>query len=106
MKCNGTLSKVTTKIGLLSADEVAFAGYAYNLIGAGSYLQENATDDYWWLLSPDSDLGNMPCVWLVIDGMLLNDSVSDEIGVRPAISLSPSITVIGSGTSEEPYVVQ
>ena len=106
LKCNGTLSKVTTKIGLLSADEVAFAGYAYNLIGAGSYLQENATDDYWWLLSPDSDLGNMPCVWLVIDGMLLNDSVSDEIGVRPAISLSPSITVIGSGTSEEPYVVQ
>ncbi|UKI28550.1 MAG: hypothetical protein L6V78_06525 [Clostridium sp.] len=29
LKCNGELSKITSKVGLITADELAFAGYAY-----------------------------------------------------------------------------
>ena len=43
-KCNGELSKITSKVGLITADELAFTGYAYNLENTTTYLQENATD--------------------------------------------------------------
>ena len=47
---NGNL---TYKIGLLTADEIAFAGsiaYTYN---RSTYLQENTGTTWWWSLSPD-----------------------------------------------------
>ena len=42
LKCNGELSKITSKVGLITADELALAGYAYNIYGIETYLQENA----------------------------------------------------------------
>ncbi len=32
LKCNGELSKIKSKVGLITADELAFAGYAYDRI--------------------------------------------------------------------------
>ena len=52
LKCNGELSKITSKVGLITADELALAGYAYAKNNTTTYLQENATDTYWWSLSP------------------------------------------------------
>ena len=45
LKCNGELSKITSKVGLITADELAYAGYAYRLKNSTTYLQENATDN-------------------------------------------------------------
>ena len=53
LKCNGELSKINSKVGLITADELAFAGYAYSQNNTTTYLQENATDTYWWSLSPN-----------------------------------------------------
>ncbi|MFT8029397.1 hypothetical protein ACMYLY_24010, partial [Salmonella enterica subsp. enterica serovar Enteritidis] len=53
LKCNGELSKIASKVGLITADELAFAGYAFNIGNTTTYLQENATDTYWWSLSPN-----------------------------------------------------
>ena len=52
LKCNGELSKITSKVGLITADELAYAGYAYRLKNSTTYLQENATDNWWCSLSP------------------------------------------------------
>ena len=108
LKCNGKLSKIKSKRGLLTADEVVFAGYAYGLNNGTTYLQENATDGWLWTLSPVefSPIGRAH-VWRVGGkaGNFGHDSVSDAGNVRPSISLKPSTNVTGDGTSEKPYIV-
>ena len=108
LKCSGELSKITTKIGLLSADELAFAGYAAGLYNQTSYLQENATGSWWWSLSPYYFIGNYAGVWLVGGelGYLNYGIVDSSDGVRPSISLKSSTIVTGDGTSSSPYIVK
>ena len=107
LKCNGDLSKINSKVGLITADELALAGYAASLPYSTSYLQENATDTWWWSLSAGGFDGGIAGVWGVIgvEGNFGNGSVGITGGVRPSISLKPSTNVTGEGTSEDPYVV-
>ena len=111
LKCNGDLSKITSKIGLITVDELAYAGYAYELINTGIYLQENATGDCWWSLSPyhfSSDGYGYADVWCVDGdwGGLYRYGVEYAYGVRPSISLKSNTMISsGSGSSDNPYVV-
>ena len=108
LKCNGELSKINSKVGLITADELALAGYAYNLNNTTTYLQENATEDtYWWSLSPLNSLGDYASVWGVrgIHGNFGSDVVNKAGGVRPSISLKSTTNVTGEGTSDKPYKV-
>ena len=107
LKCNGELSKINSKVGLITADELAFAGYAYD-VKSTTYLQENATGTSWWALSPFDFSGSNAIVWFVFGSA--DDfgwgSVNYAYGVRPAISLVSSTTISGGfGTSEDPYVI-
>ena len=100
---NGNL---TYKIGLLTADEIAFAGsiaYTYN---RSTYLQENTGTTWWWSLSPNYFVGSYARVWRVGSGDLYDGGVDDGYGLRPVISLISSTNVTGDGTSENPYVVE
>ena len=100
---NGDL---TYKIGLLTADEIAFAGsiaYTYN---RSTYLQENTGTTWWWSLSPYIFVGGSAYVWVVGSGYLVNNYVGNGSGLRPVISLISSTNVTGDGTSENPYVVE
>ena len=100
---NGNL---TYKIGLLTADEIAFAGsiaYTYN---RSTYLQENTGTTWWWSLSPYYFDGSYAYVWGVVSGDLSYGDVSYGVGLRPVISLISSTNVTGDGTSENPYVVE
>ena len=112
LKCNGKLSKITSKIGLITADELAFAGYAAGTTaGTGNtttYLQENATDTYWWSLSPGNFYGNSARVWIVggSSGVFGHRSVGNTSAVRPSISLKSTTNVTGNGTSSSPFVVK
>ena len=106
LKCNGELSKITSKVGLITADELAFAGYVFGLKNTTTYLQENATDTWWWSLSPFYFYDGDACVWDVYDGGVLGDSfVSRADGVRPSISLKSTTNVTGNGTSDTPYII-
>ena len=107
LKCNGELSKINSKVGLITADELAYAGYVYKQNNTTTYLQENATDTYWWSLSPDYFRGDRAYVWRVYGGNGGFDShrVSAADGVRPSISLKPSTNVTGEGTSSTPYII-
>ena len=105
LNCNGKLSKITSKIGLITADELAFAGYAYAQNNTTTYLQENATDTYWWSLSPFFFDGDAR-VWGVGDS---NGSfglyMSNTLAVRPSISLKSTTNVTGNGTSSSPFII-
>ena len=108
---NGTL---TYMAGLLTADELALAGYASGLQNSSTYLQENATDTSWWSLSPVFFRGDeylrvaeyYVFIWDVNNGTLSYDYSGSGMGLRPAISLVSTTTISrGTGTSEDPYVV-
>ena len=106
LKCNGELSKINSKVGLITADELAFAGYAFHLNKTITYLEENATDDFWWSLSPSYFHGNYACVWRVRGSSGFgDDSVINTYGVRPSISLKPFTNVTGEGTSSSPFII-
>ena len=107
LKCNGELSKINSKIGLITADELAYAGYAYNKYNTTTYLQENATDTYWWSLSPGYFRGSRAYVWRVSGsyGHLNSSSVDDTLGLRPSISLKSTTNVTGEGTSSSPFII-
>ena len=115
LKCNGELSKITSKVGLITADELAYAGYAYRLKNSTTYLQENATDNWWCSLSPVFfssnvdvwDAGGSAVVWGVNDsrGSFGFVGVGNTYGVRPSISLKSTTNVTGEGTSSTPYII-
>ena len=94
---------------MLTADELAYAGYAYGLENKSAYLQENATGSSWWTLSPQECLGTVATIYL-INGFIaeLHHEEADRYSdVRPSISLVVDTTISsGSGTSEDPYVVE
>ena len=100
---NGNL---TYKIGLLTADEIAFAGSISGYYNRSTYLQENTGTTWWWSLSPYNFDGGDARVWDVDSGNLNYNNVSINDGLRPAISLISSTSVTGNGTSDNPYVVK
>ena len=107
LKCNGELSKVTSKVGLITADEMAFAGSIAYTNNLSIYLQENTGTNCWWSLSPNYFAGYIAIVWGVCSGSLNDNSVVGDYGLRPVISLISSTTISsGSGTSEDPYVIE
>ena len=105
LKCNGKLSKISSKIGLLTIDEVAFAGGIYDTSSSYSYLNEN-TSGSWWTMSP-AFYKEGSAVWHVNSDGYLGYGVSDlELSVRPSISLISAIEVIGKGISDNPYIIK
>ena len=107
LKCTGELSKINSKVGLITADELAYAGYAIGTGNTTTYLQENATDTYWWSLSPYYFDGDYALVWSVIgsSGYFVGNYVSNTSGVRPSISLKSTTNATGEGTSDSPFII-
>ena len=104
---NGNL---TYKIGLLTADELAFAGNLYMESNYGAYLSENNGKYFWWTLSPAKITGGAAYMWKSGgDGLtqqVTNYASTDSGTIRPAVALKSSTTISGGkGTSENPYVV-
>ena len=62
-------------------------------------------NDYWWTLSPNSD--NSYTVFCVESGSIHDYYGADDTNtaVRPVLYLSSEITLTGSGTQSDPYVV-
>ena len=107
LKCNGELSKINSKVGLITSDELAYAGYAYGKNNTTTYLQENATDTYWWSLSPSYFIGSYARVWSVNggNGNFGYNYVHLTRGVRPSISLKSTTNATGNGTSDSPFII-
>ena len=106
LKCNGELSKINSKVGLITADELAYAGYAKLLGNTTTYLQENATTSHWWSLSPFDFRDGIAFFWIVNGNSgYIDFDISGTNSVRPSISLKSTTNVTGNGTSSTPYII-
>ncbi len=96
---------LTYPVGLITADEVAYAGGVYLTSNNSYHLY---TNQYYWTMSPHffRSAGSASVFVVDIDGKLVNDWVNDAFGVRPVINISPDVRITGSGTIQDPYVVQ
>ena len=99
---NGLL---TYPVGLLTADEVVYAGGKNGTANPASFYLNNNQDV--WALSPDySGSAYIYEFILTSSGYLHVGSVNSSYGVRPVISLKPgTILSRGSGTATEPLVI-
>ena len=104
---NGALNGY--KIGLLTTDEVAFAGGNAGFPNYSYYLHKNTYNNY-WVNSPSGFYFNSIAFnWYVYpSGNLSGDGmISTSKSLRPVIALKPSTNIVsgGNGTASNPFVV-
>ncbi len=102
LQCSNNNDLYTTKIGLITADEVSIAGGTTSS-NSSYYLY---TGQVYWTISPFANIDAY--VIFVSTAGLLGDlgTTSRNYGVRPVINLSTDVTLTGTGTMNDPYVVE
>ena len=99
-KGNGKLSY---PVGLITADEITFAGLPAGKTNNSFYLY---TGDYYWAGSPNGFNVGYSIEFDVVDGGYLgSDRVHSNGGVRGVVSLSSESKLLGSGTYNDVYTV-
>ena len=115
---NNTSAKLDYPVGLMSIDELSYAGgeaitelfapYAWYYTNAnGKSITGSAP---FWTLSPSSSGGSYSGVWYVLGsdlpGGLIDIHLVDSVAVRPSVSLlSCNLISRGNGNPENPYEV-
>ena len=115
---NNTSAKLDYPVGLMSIDELSYAGGEYNtdltapyawyyLNSAGGSITGST---FWWSLSPYFWYGSVSYVLGVVGfgkpGFLVDFNVGRSVAVRPSLSLSScNLISRGDGSPENPYVV-
>ncbi len=128
-KFSGTnpLAKLTNPIGLMTADEIAYAGGLYNGRNDSAYYyltadRDSATgDSIWWTMSPFEFSNQENVMIFIVGGKRESGRIAGTLGssyagdstdidypaVRPVISLKSCLTLSdASGTADDPFVVQ
>ena len=94
--------KLTYPIGLITADEVAYAGGVYNQTNINYYLYNSYN---YWTITP-SYFKNKNAVGCIVDSSGLFNAGTDvyiSLGVRPVINLKANVSLTGSGTVDDPF---
>ena len=95
---------VNGSVGLLTYDEVVYAGGYYNQNNSNYYLNNPAI--YWWTMSPAGFSGSYSRVWIVYTtGGIYYDHVIYANRLRPVLNLTADTLAMGSGTSSDPFVI-
>ena len=110
--------KLSYPIGLITADEMMLAGHAggvfdgtYNHVKTnnGSYL---VTGNSFWTMTPAGGYPPFGGDWWDVDvfhdhgsGNFDDNNAHHTSGLRPVINLKADVTITGSGTMTDPYVV-
>lgn len=99
--------RFTSKIGLLTADEVVYAGGVYDEENTAYYLYNSEIESAWWVSSLSNSDEDDYYPFVVGSNGDLNDDASGTLyrSLRPVISLNRTVKVTGTGTSTDPYVV-
>ena len=101
-KCTDTGDRFATSVGLITADEVAYAGGVYGRSNSDYYL---FTGQDYWTISPSSGGSYVRTFYVRSNNTLGDIYVPNDHGVRPVINLKADTLLTGSGTSSNPYVV-
>ena len=102
---NGDL---TYSIGLLTADELVYAGVSTNGDIRGTYLKMNMhSNDMSWTLTPVGCYKNDGCVHVAYKSSGVTQTYAGvENYIRPSIALKGNVSVSGSGSASDPFVVR
>ncbi len=94
---------VSANVGLLSYDEVLYAGGYYGKSNNSYYLYNNT---YFWTMSPAGFASGRSLVWDVYTSGNIDDYyVNGTYAVRAVLNLTDDTLATGSGTSSDPFVV-
>ncbi len=104
LKCSNNNDIYTTKIGLITADEVSMAGGVYGTNNTSYYLY---IGQYYWTMSPYDFNGSWVNSFVVnTNGRFDPSLVTASYGVRPVLNMNADVTVSGGdGTQSNPYVI-
>ena len=107
---------LTYPIGLISADEVMLAGHAGGVFnGTYTHTKKNKTSylttgNAFWTLTPAS--AHIPYgfrYWyafgVVIGSSGIIDDNSAPFGIKPVININSNVSVTGTGTQTDPYII-
>lgn len=100
LECGNNSDLYTTKIGLITADEVMYAGQGNSNLGYYLY-----TGSSYWTMSPYYYNVYARVFYVHRYGYLMDTTVDTVYGVRPVINLSSDVTITGTGTIDDPYQV-
>lgn len=94
-------------IGMITADETSYAGSVYNTNNTTFYLNNNTS---FWTMSPFNIFGGYAVEFIINSGGALAYNSVYNSGTmamgRPVIELKYGVTVLGSGTDVDPWVIQ
>ena len=95
---------IAEPVGLITADEVAYAGGVYGSSNSSFYLYNNRV---YWTMSPSyfHSTGYAYVFYVHSDGSLNGNWVNDVLNVRPVINLKADTQFAGEGTATRPYRV-
>ena len=98
---------INSGVGLITYDEVVFAG-GYPLLLNDSYYLNNNSELHWWTMSPAGQSSLAAGTWgyHTTMGFCGFGTNYPSTIVRAVINLKSDVTVMGSGTIDDPYVVQ
>ena len=96
---------VNASVGLLSYDEMVYAGGYYGKSNNNYYLYNKNT--YFWTMSPAGFSGSISYVWYVYTtGNINYFSVGDNNRLRAVLNIKADTGISkGIGTSSDPYVI-
>lgn len=101
---------VSEKVGLLSTDEIVYAGGTFQTGNTGYYLNDSGITTDYWTISPsfyDPYKENVGVFLVKSDGsindFLNNNTTTNAIGIRPVITISGNYELAGSGTKNDPW---
>ena len=98
---------INSGVGLITYDEVVFAG-GYPLALNDSYYLDNNSGLHWWTMSPAGQTSLASAAWgyHTTMGFCNFGTNYPSTIVRAVINLKSDVTVMGSGTIDDPYVIQ
>ncbi len=98
---------ITSKIGLITIDEIMFAG-ANTKTNKDYYLYNDKIENPYWTMSIYNKTSSVLYPFLVdTEGKIVNNVAANLYrNVRPVIVLENDLVFTGSGTNEKPYVLE
>ena len=96
---------VNASVGLLTYDEVVYAGGYYEQENSNYYLNNSSIG--WWTMSPAGFSGSTSHVWRVSTAGFNVNFVSSANRLRAVLNLNADAQISdGDGTKENPFTVE
>ena len=104
-KCNSDgngKGVVNANVGLLTYDEVVYAGGYFDQNNSNNYLYNGNSNNSFYTMSPSGSDGTTSFLW-VMGRYISCGSVSGVYLLKPVINLKTDVVVLGNGKSSSPY---